>query len=237
MATKTRYIGFSVGPSVQAAEIDDDAITLAKMAAGTAGNILTYDASGDPAAVATGTANQVLTSNGAGAAPTFQAASAGALEKVETITVSGSAVTSVSFTGLDIDSDGLYEVRCEWLCGATGCYLYLYVNGDTTASNYNHQQIEANTTTVSAARTNSPIIANTDANDRATVDIIAMLDPSDYFRAITMSCEKVAVSTRLRYGSVVKSGTTANITQIDIYSTTASQIEVGSRFTLFKRAM
>jgi hypothetical protein len=53
--------------------ISADAVTLAKMAAGTDGNIITYDASGDPAAVTTGTSTQVLTSNGAGAAPTFQA--------------------------------------------------------------------------------------------------------------------------------------------------------------------
>lgn len=52
--------------------IANDAITLAKMASGTAGNLITYDASGDPAAVATGTAGQLLKSNGAGAAPTFQ---------------------------------------------------------------------------------------------------------------------------------------------------------------------
>lgn len=50
----------------------DDAVTLAKMAAGTAGNLITYDASGNPAAVSTGSAGQRLTSNGAGAAPTFQ---------------------------------------------------------------------------------------------------------------------------------------------------------------------
>lgn len=56
----------------------DDAVTLAKMAAGTAGNLVTYDASGNPVAVATGTATHVLTSNGAGLAPTFQAVSGGA---------------------------------------------------------------------------------------------------------------------------------------------------------------
>ena len=59
---------------VVTAGIADDAITLAKMASGTDGNLITYDASGNPAYVATGNANQVLTSNGAGAAPTFQAA-------------------------------------------------------------------------------------------------------------------------------------------------------------------
>ena len=58
--------------AVTTAKINDDAVTLAKMASGTAGNLIPYDASGDPAAVATGTSGQVLTSNGAGAKPTFQ---------------------------------------------------------------------------------------------------------------------------------------------------------------------
>jgi hypothetical protein len=65
--------------SVTTAKIADDAVTLAKMAGGTDGNLITYDASGDPAHVATGTATHVLTSNGAGAAPTFQEAAAGGL--------------------------------------------------------------------------------------------------------------------------------------------------------------
>ena len=52
--------------------IDNIAYTL--LADGTAGNLITWSAAGAPAVVATGDANQVLTSNGAGAAPTFQAA-------------------------------------------------------------------------------------------------------------------------------------------------------------------
>jgi hypothetical protein len=63
--------------AVTGGQIADDAVTLAKMADGTDGNLITYDASGDPAYVATGSATHVLTSNGAGAAPTFQAAAAG----------------------------------------------------------------------------------------------------------------------------------------------------------------
>ena len=54
--------------------VPDDAITLAKMAPGTDGNIISYDASGNPVAVATGSAAQVLTSAGAGAPPTFATA-------------------------------------------------------------------------------------------------------------------------------------------------------------------
>ena len=58
--------------SIDEEHIADNQVTLAKMAGGTDGNLITYDASGDPAYVATGTSGHVLTSNGAGAAPTFQ---------------------------------------------------------------------------------------------------------------------------------------------------------------------
>ena len=71
--------GFKVGGSVgvPTASIQDDAVTTAKILAGTDGELITWDASGDPATVAVGTATHVLTSNGAGAAPTFQAAGGG----------------------------------------------------------------------------------------------------------------------------------------------------------------
>jgi len=57
--------------------VTDDSITLAKMASGTDGNIISYDASGNPVAVATGSSGQVLTSAGAGAVPSFQALASG----------------------------------------------------------------------------------------------------------------------------------------------------------------
>ena len=89
--------GFKVGGSagVPTASIQDDAVKLAKMAAGTDGNLITYDASGDPAHVATGTATHVLTSNGAGAAPTFQAAGGGGTVLISSVLASGAA--SVDF--------------------------------------------------------------------------------------------------------------------------------------------
>ena len=52
--------------------LEDNAVTLAKMAGGTDGQIITYDASGDPVAVGPGTDGQVLTSTGAGSPPAFE---------------------------------------------------------------------------------------------------------------------------------------------------------------------
>ena len=63
--------------AVDTAEIADNAITLAKMAGGTDGNIISYDASGDPVAIATGSDGQVLTSAGSGQPPAFEALPAG----------------------------------------------------------------------------------------------------------------------------------------------------------------
>ena len=67
---------------VATAEIQDNAITLAKMASGTDGNIISYDASGNPVAVATGSSGQVLTSAGAGAVPSFQTPTVGDITAV-----------------------------------------------------------------------------------------------------------------------------------------------------------
>ena len=71
------------------AQIAANAVGLAEMAGGTDGNLITYDASGDPAYVTTGTSGQVLTSGGVGVAPTFQAAAGGGLQSQQVFTSSG----------------------------------------------------------------------------------------------------------------------------------------------------
>jgi len=69
--------------------IADNGVTLAKMASGTDGNIISYDASGNPVAIATGSDGQVLTSAGAGAQPAFETLPAGT-------TLSGSTNNTVA---------------------------------------------------------------------------------------------------------------------------------------------
>ena len=66
--------------AVTVSEIQDNAVTLAKMAGGTDGNIISYDASGNPVHIVTGDAGQVLTSAGAGAQPAFADAAGGGLD-------------------------------------------------------------------------------------------------------------------------------------------------------------
>ncbi len=66
------------------ADITDDTIAVGKLADGTAGQLITWDAAGEATTVATGNSGQALTSNGAGAAPTFQAQTAGDINGLTT---------------------------------------------------------------------------------------------------------------------------------------------------------
>ena len=62
--------------TVAEANMANDAISLTELKAGTDGQIITYDASGNPTAVGPGTDGQVLTSTGAGSPPAFEDAAA-----------------------------------------------------------------------------------------------------------------------------------------------------------------
>tara|TARA_Y100000034_G_C6784925_1_gene351071 strand:- start:226 stop:882 length:657 start_codon:yes stop_codon:yes gene_type:complete len=65
--------GTQLTGEIPTAAIANDAVTLAKMASGTDGNIITYDASGNPAVVASGTSGHFLKSQGADTVPVFAA--------------------------------------------------------------------------------------------------------------------------------------------------------------------
>ena len=77
LTNKTVNASQLVDGSIATGKLADDSVTLAKMAPGTDGNLISYDASGNPVAVATGNAAQVLTSAGAGAPPVFADAAGG----------------------------------------------------------------------------------------------------------------------------------------------------------------
>ena len=123
--------------SIDTAHIADNQITLAKMAGGTDGNIISYDASGDPVAIATGSDGQVLTSAGAGAPPAFETPTTGDITAVTagvglsgggssggvTLTLDLSELSTVTPADGDffstLDSDGANEQKTTTTALAT----------------------------------------------------------------------------------------------------------------------
>ena len=83
--------------SVIETNLTDNIVTLAKMASGTDGNIISYDASGNPVAIATGNDGQVLTSTGAGSPPAFEALpSSGGLVLISNTTISSTGALDIN---------------------------------------------------------------------------------------------------------------------------------------------
>ena len=99
------YIGNTpTSVPLTSSDITDSIISLPKLTDGTDGNLISYDASGNPVAVATGTDGQVLTSTGAGSPPAFEALPAsGGFVKLQTQTA-GSDVSNIVFTSTYLTS-------------------------------------------------------------------------------------------------------------------------------------
>ena len=87
-----------LGAVLNVGTVSDDTITLAKMASGTDGNIISYDASGNPVAIATGNDGQVLTSTGAGSPPAFEAIPGGG-KVLQVLQTTDTTERSTSSTG------------------------------------------------------------------------------------------------------------------------------------------
>jgi hypothetical protein len=113
-------------------------IDIADLANGTDGELITWDASGAPAAVAVGTANQVLTSNGAGAAPTMQDVAGNpyyfSAYKAGAQTVSDSVSTIIQFDTEIADPSGDYDNTTNYRYTPSKAGYYTIVAGVAFAS-------------------------------------------------------------------------------------------------------
>jgi len=142
------YIGKQPTPvPLSASDLDDDIISLAKMAAGTDGNLITYDTSANPVAVATGSDGQVLTSAGAGNPCLFEAAAGGGAWNFISKTTISSDSTILINSGIDSTYD-LYMFQMAISGNTTNIswWMQFYVGGAiVTASDYRYSNYGTHT--------------------------------------------------------------------------------------------
>ena len=150
--------------NITSGKIADDAVTLAKMASGTDGNIISYDASGNPVAIATGNDGQVLTSTGAGSQPAFETLPVGGITQADNWRIN-TTLTGLSYPGADITANweradstgqgsnmvignGISESSGVFTFPATGIYLIsTYWEIGATNANDPYLQVQTLVTT------------------------------------------------------------------------------------------
>ena len=155
-------------------------------------------------------------------------------EKVAEVNVASDS-DYVDFTGLDSDSDWFYMLIATVKNSASsGCWYYLYVNGDYTKADYYMQRIDGIDTSVGGNRLNYPGFGYADNSKRTFFKGSITRDPDGYFRflsSVTMSSGS-SIWGQIIWGS--KTATITNITSLRLSAQQTSGIGAGSKFILLR---
>ena len=132
--------GFKVGGTA--------GVPVSALRAGTDGELITWAADASATTVPVGTATHVLTSNGAGAAPTFQAAAGGGAWNFIATAVADDTGTTLGLSGIDTTYD-VYHVSITNLApaGETQVWFLVGDSGGIKTDSLYYSNISKNSTT------------------------------------------------------------------------------------------
>lgn len=147
--------------------------------------------------------------------------------------VSGSAVTSVDFSGLDINTHKSYRVEIEWVTVGTP-NLNCFVNNDTVATNYYTQQYGGSAAVYTGARGNVPNICHSNGTN---ISILCNAVIGVAGGKVCMNSQYSSQADASITGNsavVTKTSTVVNVTQLTFTSTVAGGIGVGSKIRIYR---
>jgi hypothetical protein len=154
--------------------------------------------------------------------------------------VTGSAVTSIDLTGLDIATHKSYRIEVDWYnsSGSTAT-ARLFVNGDTTVTNYDAQYLLTSATTVTGARENNANIVSL-VNDHSIsavihVGMVAGSGSNNYARITNFGYpDRVGTVIDLLLRTVAYRTSITNITQLTLSSSVAGALGVGTKVRIYR---
>ena len=157
-----------------------------------------------------------------------------AVTHVGSATVTGSAASVLSISGLDLSADESYYIEFQ-LENATGstANISLYYNSDTTATHYYNQALAADGASATAGRANSGLINLLPANECMGGRMWISNDRDGKPRARGDSSRDAAASIILRSVSHIWNSAT-NITDLTLSSSVSNALAVGSKIRVFK---
>ena len=150
-------------------------------------------------------------------------------------TVTGSAVTSIDFSGLDINTHKSYRVEIELgNATVTTYYLHVYINNDTTVANYWSQELNASSTAIGGQRNQNPTIAVCEPSSVVISNCLV----EQYFSGMpgvkSQNIRNYGSAVYISLYSVSKSSTITSINRLTFTSTVANSISVGSTIRIYR---
>lgn len=147
------------------------------------------------------------------------------------------AADSWTFSGLDGNADGWYELEIETKNdGASAAGYSLYVNGNTTAANYYTQYHSANSTTLGGARFsgNEVTWGSAGKTSLAHAKCTRLPDGTFAFNSTAVKDATGASSVNMQAYAVSSTFTITNITSLTITAAVANGLGVGTKIRLLK---
>lgn len=156
--------------------------------------------------------------------------------------VSGSAVTSVTFSGLDANAAGGYVLEYTYANATTsGFDSYVYINNDTSSNNTDYRSVLIYYyygQTVSGASQNNPLFISggLPPSDGCSGSALIAKDPNGKVHMTSQYTKGVGATNQVVcIGSCTKNTAITNISSITITAAVTNAIAVGSTFRLYRR--
>jgi len=139
----------------------------------------------------------------------------------------------VDFTGLDINRDWFYVLQTIIKNShSSSLGYYIFVNGDTTLTNYYSQYIVGRSTTISAGRYNEPYWSSCSAGSGSFATGFISKGPNGHFVYEVIYKRDIDANLNAYFFVGNKTSPVANITSIRISAGVSGAIGAGSRFIL-----
>lgn len=149
-------------------------------------------------------------------------------------TVSGAAVTSIQFTGLDLDTHKSYRIEFDWYNPtASISSLYLFMDNDTTTTNYWNANVSFDGATISSSRANNPGIAVAAAGKLLSW-AMTLGNPNNRPVVLSHGNRDQGSNIILEHRVVQVTVDHTNVTQLDFTATIASSIGIGSTIRIYR---
>lgn len=203
-----------------------------------AGDLVVGTGANTAARLAAGAEGQVLTIVGgvpAWATPAGGGSGGdGALQFVGEAEVTGSAATTLTLSGLDLDADETYIVEIEGDNGSgSSANISLYFNADTTDTNYDRQTFAHDGSTTGSTRANTALLLVAAAGGVFSASGNLTNDFDSKARFMFEALVNSTTAMLSRHGGI-RYRLTNNITSIQITSSVASALSIGTRIRVWK---